>query len=242
VLFHILPFMEQVPMWNRVAAGSNSQVAWTTAVGYRASDNTIKGYLCPSDPNPPETGTGLPTGNYAPNGLVFGNSAGGDYAIERIGDGSSNCVGVCERRGETLVTTTVTEMVWPGFNATGNLANNGGWVNTNNSASRNTALFTGTTANFNADTLPYFIKTSQFSSVSGANGGDPQSWHGIHTGGIVVGMMDGKVDFRSEALSAATSTAKPIATLAAFSGANPADWAKACHPNDGLTFGTDWNR
>lgn len=228
VLFHILPFMEQTPMWNLVKPGNTCAQSGTTATApYNGANHTVKGYLCPSDPNPPATTTALrPTGNYSPNALVFGNVAGGDYAIERISDGSSNTIGFSEQRG---LTASKGPNTWNMTTASAvNAADMGAFKNRNTAAARTTAL-TGLAA---AD-LPHFTKTSLF--TTGPNAGLPTTYHGIHTGGIVVGMMDGKVDFKGEQLSLMTK----VNTLVGANNTSQS-WGMAMHPNDGRTFLTDW--
>jgi prepilin-type N-terminal cleavage/methylation domain-containing protein len=73
--------------------------------------NTIKTYLCPSDPtyNPPATWTnGWVVGSYAINNEVFGdpnwagwanNNSGFKASFATITDGSSNTIGVAEKYG-----------------------------------------------------------------------------------------------------------------------------------------------
>ena len=116
LFYFILPHMEQdnvFKLGTQAPINTNPQpdAYWDNFASMRTPGaNTIKTYLCPSDPttNPPATWTnGWVVGSYAINNEVFGNPANPGWAdnnggaIARIPatmpDGTSNTIGVGEK-------------------------------------------------------------------------------------------------------------------------------------------------
>ncbi len=204
-LFHLLPFVEQQAIWELTAAGGDS----AATLSYMTSPVVPPVYLCPADPNPRPA---VSFCNYAPNGAVFGNTAGGDYSPSKIQDGASNTILFGERRlrnGNTIFN------LW-----TARLQGNGAWVQDVARSATPTAY-------------THFIKTSLYQPTS-PSAGATKAWHGIHTGGLGVTLADGSVFFKGEQLSLATSVnGQDVA-------ATTETWFQASCPVDGGLLGADW--
>jgi prepilin-type N-terminal cleavage/methylation domain-containing protein len=174
VMYHLLPFMEQVAQWNQTAPGnaSSGTAAYTMPIGV---------LLCPADPNPRPANVAIC--NYSPNGAVFGATAGGDYSPALIPDGSSNTLLFAERRMLTSSNTST----WHGVSQA-----SGAWVQD-----------TGRTTNL-AGYFFFTRASNFLAAGATPNSGPTATWHGNHYGGIAVVLADGGVFFKGDPLSDAT--------------------------------------
>src|SRR5262249_27894131 len=110
--FWLLPYLEQDNIYKRArnTAANNSLNSYDPSVDAgdptAAAGQTIKAYLCPSDPTtqPPPTWTnGWVVGSYADNNEVFGEQGTGNSNNVQgnlpgsIPDGTSNTIGTTEK-------------------------------------------------------------------------------------------------------------------------------------------------
>jgi prepilin-type N-terminal cleavage/methylation domain-containing protein/prepilin-type processing-associated H-X9-DG protein len=110
VYFHLLPFIEQTPVYNSTSDG-NGNYLWQNIPHYPAQTIAIPLYICPSDPSTgdggvivlPASGGGgaWAAGSYSYNFQVFGNVAGqlwqASNRFASISDGLSNTLMFTER-------------------------------------------------------------------------------------------------------------------------------------------------
>jgi type II secretory pathway pseudopilin PulG len=92
--FHILPFIEQQPLYQKAAGNAGEFVVWHDDVW----SAVIPVYLDARDPNPPPGNVyqaWLATTNYAANGQVFSEKP--KYRIGNIPDGTSNTIAFATR-------------------------------------------------------------------------------------------------------------------------------------------------
>jgi prepilin-type N-terminal cleavage/methylation domain-containing protein len=224
LFYFILPYMEQ----NNIYILGNMNVANNAPDAYAAgfsslatpAANTIKTYLCPSDPttDPPATWTnGWVVGSYADNNEAFGNSDGayiggwpGGWATgsdwtERIHhrmtanypDGTSNTIGIAEKYARC--------------NNSGTLWAHGEW-NPAWEPRFNTWQNRGPSSKFQVQPAPKPATTSSCDNLRPSSG---------HTAGMNTLLMDGSVRFLSQGIS-------------------PNTWWFACTPDGGETLGSDW--
>jgi prepilin-type N-terminal cleavage/methylation domain-containing protein len=175
--------------------------------------NTIKTYLCPSDPTtaPPPTWTnGWVVASYADNNEVFGdpnwagwanNNGGFNAKFATITDGSSNTIGIAEKYARC------------GTGDGGALWAHGEW-NPRWEPRFNTWMNRGPSSKFQVQPTP----NPANSSPPTCDNTRPAS---SHTAGMNVGLMDGSVRFLNQAISANT-------------------WWFACTPAGGETLPSDW--
>ncbi|HEY1188492.1 MAG TPA: DUF1559 domain-containing protein [Gemmata sp.] len=208
----LLPYVEQDNVFKQMSPG-----------GYAGGqfNRVIKTFICPSDTSNSgglcQTTNGganvWAVSNYAGNAYVFANpSAGLPYPTGRkdmnasVPDGLSNTVffaevyGTCGNTGNLGGSSTYGTLwadansVWrPGFALTGSR---------------------GTVPNYTA-ALKFQVQPHYLNNC------DINRAHGIHTGGIMLGLGDGSVRFLSGSVSDAT-------------------WAQAVDPRDGTPLGSDW--
>jgi len=219
VLYHILPFIEQQNVYKVTStAGFTSNNAL-----YTIANHTIGVLRCPSDPTSPLT-TLTPPANYSPNAMTFQNIQGGSMALIQIADGTSNTIAFGERR-QTLATGSTR---WGGRTAanTSTSSTDGGWVGDP----------TSPTPSATAAVIHFFNAAVAFQgSVDSAPN---NTFSGIHTGGMNVLAMDGKVNFVGD--SQGTNGTAALATNAVAIGAPM--WRLAIHPSDGQPSHSDWIR
>jgi len=216
LFYFILPFMEQDNVYKLGTVQPNNtnpqpDAYWGNFADLRTPGaNTIKTYLCPSDPTtqPPPTWTnGWVVGSYAENNEVFGdqnwagwaNNSGGFNARmpATIPDGTSNTIGVAEKYARC--------------NGQGTLWAHGEW-NPAWEPRFNTWANRGPSSKFQVQPAPNPATTSSCDYYR------PQS---AHTGGMNTLLLDGSVRFLSGAVSQNT-------------------WWFACTPAGGETLGSDW--
>jgi prepilin-type N-terminal cleavage/methylation domain-containing protein/prepilin-type processing-associated H-X9-DG protein len=152
--------------------------------------NTIKTYLCPSDPTTQPTATwtfGWVVGCYADNNEVFGNPANAGHADGVTGslpgtipDGTSNTIGVAEKYARC--------------NGTGTLWAHGEW-NPDWEPRFNTWKNRGPTSMFQVQPSPNPATTSSCDPDRPASG---------HSNGMNTLLMDGSVRFLTKSISANT--------------------------------------
>jgi hypothetical protein len=172
--------------------------------------NTIKIYLCPSDPTtqPPPTWTfGWVVGSYAENNEVFGDPNWAGWANNSSGararmpatfqDGTSNTIGVAEKYARC--------------NGSGTLWAHGEW-NPAWEPRFNTWENRGPSSLFVVQPAPNPQNTSSCPLATPTSG---------HTAGMNAMLMDGSVRFLAQGLSSTT-------------------WWFACTPNGGEVLGSDW--
>jgi prepilin-type N-terminal cleavage/methylation domain-containing protein len=208
----ILPYMEQTPLYNALAAGSGS-VAFNTS-GSRIC--TVPVYICPADSsgiNTDGTGAGWNLSSYNVNGQVF---CTGQYpSIPRtFSDGTSNTVlyvehialcrnpagGNSATDGRSVwpainLTTGDPVVYWPGCASGTAYPAPGAWASVYSTAQ------VADPANGGAMSW----KVPQAAPTLGASGNcDPLTASGMHPGGVVVGMGDGSVRFVSDGITMKT--------------------------------------
>ncbi|HEY2250205.1 MAG TPA: DUF1559 domain-containing protein, partial [Planctomycetaceae bacterium] len=107
-LVQLLPYMDQVPLYNLIPKSGNPQPPWNNVVYWTTPIGTM---LCPSSPKP-GTWTGAPVqlksyklcvgttinNNYAgiTNGLFGYSQAGGHKSVSNIIDGTSSTIAMAE--------------------------------------------------------------------------------------------------------------------------------------------------
>jgi prepilin-type N-terminal cleavage/methylation domain-containing protein len=212
LFYFLLPYVEQD---NIFKLGGNNQDAYVGGFASLATPaaNTVKGYLCPSDPTTLPTPTwtnGWVVGCYADNNEVFGDPTAPGWAYypwtqvypgpsitANIPDGTSNTIGVAEKYARC--------------NGSGTLWAHGQW-NPAWEPRFNTYNNRGTSSKFQVQPAPSPATTSSCDPNRPASG---------HSGGMNTMLMDGSVRFLSPNISANT-------------------WWFACTPNGGETLGSDW--
>jgi prepilin-type N-terminal cleavage/methylation domain-containing protein/prepilin-type processing-associated H-X9-DG protein len=221
LFYFILPYMEQDNIYKLGTFPPNPNTNpqpdayWGNFASMQTpAANTIKTYLCPSDPTnlPTPTWTnGWVVGDYADNNEVFGDPANAGWASAwnppspaharmpaTFQDGTSNTIGIAEKYSKCY--------------QTGTLWGHGEW-NPDWEPRFNTWKNRGPTSLFQVQPpLP---------NSSNANQCDPDRPSSGHTSGMNVGLCDGSVRFLGRGISANT-------------------WWYACTPNGGETLGSDW--
>ena len=217
--FALLPFIEQDNLYNDGLTQANQ--TWNGATGIPATPTIlwvmVKPYICPSDFTvtsggwPTNRGADWRASSYAANYQVFGAAHTGNadipiFNIGNIPDGTSNTIGVSEKFGGC---TSDNGGLWayPGwdwagsgkYNAVfdwgnGRFGQNSGWGNWNQPPQFN-------------------LKVQTQCDIT-----RPQA---LHTGGCIVGLLDGSVRVVSSAITQTT-------------------WLYAETPNDGQVLGQDW--
>lgn len=229
IMFHLLPFMEQQNIYKIAAVLTKI----STGSKFSASSTTgrINSFICPSDPTMVDKSGQGPGCSYAANALVFNNIAGGSVNFMQIFDGTSNTLGFGERRQKHGTTSTPLYCVWSGTTTSGApsafvthaipTSGTGSW-------SLGKAV-TASQPQANTTKVPRaWDKTAALAGSKYAQG-TRNIYHGIHTGGLTVAVMDGTVFFKSEQLVSGAN----ISTQA---------WVNAIHPVDGNINLRDWNQ
>jgi len=216
---HILPYIEQTPVYNAIQAAPSGTSTWDAALSGTPSGTVRSGTLavfqCPSDPSM----TGGYAANqvnawggtsYAANFMMFGMASSGainggtnwksKYNQGNIPDGSSNVVYVAERYAACGSTGNL--LYWPGGDWG---PNSWGVTFANNPWGGNWAA------------LPQF-QPNPYNTAC-----DPQRASGPHSGIIVVGMGDGHVQTVSQNVS-------------------QVGWQRAITPDDNQPMDPSWNQ
>jgi prepilin-type N-terminal cleavage/methylation domain-containing protein len=225
--YFILPYMEQGPLYNMGNVAGNTDGSplpdayWGNGPAsgpnfislQTPAANTVKPYLCPSDPTvqPPATWTnGWVVGSYACNNEVFGdpNWAGwanggrgntaGPSMPANFQDGTSNTIGYAEKYARC--------------NGNGTLWAHGEW-NPAWEPAFNMWPNRGPTSKFQVQPSPNPATTSSCDYYR------PSS---PHTAGMNTLLMDGSVRFLSQSI-------------------DPNTWWAACTPNGGEVLPSNWN-
>jgi prepilin-type N-terminal cleavage/methylation domain-containing protein len=222
MFYMLLPYVEQDNIFKLgTAAGDNTgdqipDAYWGSAATPQFASlntpaaNTIKTYLCPSDPTTQPTPTwtnGWVVGSYADNNEVFGdpNWAGwtneGNPPFARlpasVPDGTSNTIGIAEKYARCY--------------GQGTLWAHGEW-NPGWEPRFNTWQNRGPSSKFQVQPTPNPATT---------NSCDYYRPSSPHTAGMNAGLMDGSVRFLSQSIS-------------------PNTWWFACTPAGGEVLGSDW--
>jgi prepilin-type N-terminal cleavage/methylation domain-containing protein len=225
LLFFILPFMEQQPLYNS-SLTYLSNGSWVGDDGRNANLNphysawnvtntaNVKSYVCPSDPTTSNT-WGSALTSYGYNAHVFGISypwgwGQGSFKFPAsITDGTSNTIFYTDK-----------EMQWQG---------NKNWVPDpymNIWVDWGPAMYSpeGQNTGWGPSTPPFNIQPPMGSACgapSTAACGDGNKANSPHTGGIMAGMGDGSVRFVSQGVSSWS-------------------WWVALTPNQGDVFDSSW--
>jgi prepilin-type N-terminal cleavage/methylation domain-containing protein len=190
LFYLILPYIEQQNIYNLGGGNADAYVGGFASLATPAA-NTIKIYLCPSDPTtqPPPTWTnGWVVGSYADNNEVFGDPNNPGWASNAatarmpasFQDGTSNTIGVGEKYARC--------------NGSGTLWAHGQW-NPAWEPRFNTWQNRGTGSKFQVQPSPNPANTSSCSNITPSTG---------HTGGMNTMLMDGSVRFISQGISSTT--------------------------------------
>jgi prepilin-type N-terminal cleavage/methylation domain-containing protein len=190
LFYHLLPYIEQDNVYKLGGATQDAYIGGFASLATPGA-NTIKSYLCPSDPTtqPPPTWTnGWVVGSYADNNEVFGdpNWAGwaGNSATARMPasfqDGTSNTIGVAEKYSRC--------------NGSGTLWAHGQW-NPAWEPRFNTWQNRGPSSKFQVQPAP------NPASTSSCNNTIPST---SHTAGMNTLLMDGSVKFISQGIDPVT--------------------------------------
>jgi prepilin-type N-terminal cleavage/methylation domain-containing protein len=217
--FGLLPFIEQQALYNDGLNGGNPDSTWDRAVPgapqAQVLYQNIKSFLCPSDFT--ITAGGYPTNrggdwratSYLANFQVFGTARQSNanipaYNLANIPDGTSQTICVSEGFGGC---TSDQGRLWayPGWDWAGNGRYNAGFA-------WQGAQCGGGWGAWN--------QPPQFGPVQQAQC-DITRPQGLHTGGAIVGLMDGSVRLVNSGITQAT-------------------WQNAVMPNDGNVLGPDW--
>jgi len=216
LFYFLLPYIEQDSVFklgtvSPVNTNPQPDAYWNNFADMRTpAANTIKTYLCPSDPTtqPPPTWTnGWVVGSYAENNEVFGDPNWAGWANNNSGafarmpasfpDGTSNTIGVAEKYARC--------------NGSGNLWGHGEW-NPAWEPRFNTWQNRGPSSKFQVQPTPNPATTSS------CNNTIPSS---SHSGGMNTLLCDGSVRFLAQSL-------------------DPNVWWAACTPAGGETLGNGW--
>ncbi len=218
LFYFILPYIEQDNIYKLgtvppVNTNPQPDAYWGNFASLQTpAANTIKTYICPSDPTTQPTATwtnGWVVGCYADNNEVFGiqtqpgwaQAGWGQYAYASlpgsIPDGTANTIGIAEKYARC--------------NNSGTLWAHGEW-NPAWEPRFNTWQNRGPSSKFQVQPNPSPMTTSSCNNIV------PQSGH---SGGMNAGLMDGSVRFLSAGIDANT-------------------WWFACTPNGGEVLGSNW--
>jgi len=216
LFYFLLPYIEQDAVYKLgtvLPVNTNPQpdAYWGNFASLQTpAANTIKTYLCPSDPTtqPPPTWTnGWVVGTYAINNEVFGDPNWAGWANNSSGaaarmpasfpDGTSNTIGVAEKYARC--------------NGQGTLWAHGEW-NPGWEPRFNTWANRGPSSKFQVQPTPNPATTSSCDYNRPAS---------AHSGGTNILLMDGSVKFLSQSV-------------------DPNAWWSACTPNGGETNIPNW--
>jgi prepilin-type N-terminal cleavage/methylation domain-containing protein len=207
--FLLFPFVEQQNVYNLAST-------------YNAAANTpMKVFICPSDSSAsnglvsPPNYTNYAVSNYAHNFALYGTPSVpnyvAQYSIANVPDGTSNTVSFAERIANCGSSYYSTRDVYTALTTGNTPASVFNYPGTTPAA----LPAAGTPAG-----LQIGITSSKCSAAAvNANMGAPAS--SGHTGGMVVGMLDGSIRTVSTAVTGLT-------------------WYEVSNPADGLVLGTDW--
>jgi prepilin-type N-terminal cleavage/methylation domain-containing protein/prepilin-type processing-associated H-X9-DG protein len=226
VLYHILPWMEQDPLYAATTCWVNGAPAPGTGFGiedgggpvpgYTYINKPIKAYLCPSDPTALNGSTGwAAVGSYVYNGILFpADWVGYSKFPASIVDGTSQTIFFTETYAGADYTNSDQTLWWWDYNS----------------------FETPPPANGDCGGLnfygPAYGPLNKPSPTYCINTTEPWTWGGAvslcmcravspHTGGINVGLGDGSVRFVSQGVSGAT-------------------WFAATTPAGGEVLNNDW--
>jgi prepilin-type N-terminal cleavage/methylation domain-containing protein len=224
--FNILPYLEQVNMWQMVKnAGLSSGVLWcfiTNVPGYPTPSGqyyldvygNVPSYTCPSDVTLAASNRTHAWTTYGVNYLMtastipsyFYDTWKSNYKIGNVPDGTSNTVILGEIQG--------------GLQGWWAMPQSYGW------GSLSEPVFAFTVPPASQGGLDYWNGLTQNSKSPPLVGSTPgwsfyRAWS-PHAGVMVTGMTDGSVKLVSGAVSAPT-------------------WLSAITPDDGVPLGSDWN-
>jgi prepilin-type N-terminal cleavage/methylation domain-containing protein len=225
--FALLPFIEQDNLFKD--GMTHPGQTWNGATGVAATPTVlyvlVKPYVCPSDFTvtsggwPTNRGADWRASSYAANYTMFGGVHTGDadtpiFNIGNIPDGTSNTIGISEKFGGC---TSDQGGLWayPGWDWAG-----GGQYSAVFAWGGSSSPGRGWSAGWNGTGWGNWNQPPQF-NLKGQASCDITRPQGIHTGGCVVGLMDGSVRMVSSAVT-------------------PTTWAYAMYPNDGNVLGIDW--
>jgi prepilin-type N-terminal cleavage/methylation domain-containing protein/prepilin-type processing-associated H-X9-DG protein len=205
LFYFLLPYIEQDNVYKLGGPQGDAYIGGFNSLATPAA-NTIKSYLCPSDPTttPPPTWTnGWVVGSYADNNEVFGDPnwpgwANGGASIhaalpKSIPDGTSNTIGVAEKYARC--------------NNSGTLWAHGEW-NPAWEPRFNTWMNRGPSSKFQVQPSPNPATSSSCDNTRPAS---------AHSNGMNVLLMDGSVRFLSASI-------------------DPNVWWYACTPAGGEVF------
>ena len=195
LFYFLLPFIEQDNIYKLGGTNLDAYNAYDGSGSFTnlktAAANTIKSYMCPSDPTtqPPATWTnGWVVGSYADNNEVFGDPNWAGWASNTakpsipasIPDGTSNTIGAVEKYARC--------------NGQGTLWAHGQW-NPGWEPRFNSWANRGPSSKFQVQPAPNPASTSSCDYNRPASG---------HTGGMNTMLMDGSVRFLSQSISPTT--------------------------------------
>jgi prepilin-type N-terminal cleavage/methylation domain-containing protein len=215
LLYHLLPFIEQQNLYNQSAVGSGFDVE--IGGGGVVESQTVKTYLCPSDPTAPSPAGSWAVGSYCYNGMIFKSSSLGlPNMPATFTDGTSNTILFAEQYGGGKVSfpTGYNSLWWWDYNSFEAPQGSDGDCGSTG--------FSGTS----------YVPLIQPSLSYCQNNTVSLSWDGSisacmcravspHTAGINVSLADGSVRFLAQGISGTT-------------------WYSACTPNGGEVLGPDW--
>jgi len=221
-LFHILPYIEQDPLYKACLCSNGGYDPEQGALPARAGgvmQNAIKSYLCPSDPTANNGFSGwAATGSYVFNGMIFqADWVGYSKFPASITDGTSNTVFFTETYAMSKVNNYGGDqsLWWWDYNSFQTpTASNGDCGGLNYYGPAYLPLITPSPTNVCVNSRAWTWGGSVSTCMCRATS--------PHTGGINVGLGDGSVRFVSVGISAPT-------------------WAAVNDPRDGLSPGPDWN-
>jgi prepilin-type N-terminal cleavage/methylation domain-containing protein/prepilin-type processing-associated H-X9-DG protein len=226
VFYYLLPFLEGDVLYNNSGGIS---------AGIVAANQSMKLFLCPSDPAIPGSGLSststrsadsFASSNYAANVLVF-NPQGTQNISAQVPDGTSATVAFAERYRNCAATGS-TVSTQPGWNYSIILAANGLGGHPNDP---------GASPTFGWDLMPAAFNGLGLATIqAGFQGGvpyqscNPLQTQGYHPGSMQVGMCDGSVRLVSTAMLMGPTTAP----------APPTTWTAACTPASNDIVGSDF--
>jgi len=178
-LFHILPYVEQEPLFKKQWQADSRNGNLGTYSQWGISNNRIKTYICPSDPTNREAL--FNRSSYGTNGQLFrhnynwGNIGVASYPSS-IPDGTSNTIFWCDKLAESSFGG-YPDNYWPDW---GPILASSDW---------------GQPTGYNAGVLPQIKPVLNNYTAQNTDGGRPSS---MHSGGINVALGDGSTRFVSQ--------------------------------------------
>jgi prepilin-type N-terminal cleavage/methylation domain-containing protein/prepilin-type processing-associated H-X9-DG protein len=234
VFYYLLPFLEGDVLYNNSQGVASSPLP---TAGIHVANQSMKLFLCPSDPA--VLGTGLSSvstrladnffsSNYAANVLVF-SPLGTQNISAQVPDGTSATVAFAERYRNCTPTPPGTVGTQPGWNYSIILAANG-WGGHPNDP--------GASPTFGWDLLANGVYSTLGSAtiLGGFQGGvpyqlcNPLGTQGYHPGSMQVGMCDGSVRLVNTGMLMGV-TVPPMP---------PSTWTAACTPAGNDIVGADF--